>query len=120
MNLYIAAQDSNPKTISGEAQRYIGMKDCFKRYVREIIVTWLYVLNIANSILYLLTDSCNLISKDILKIIFPAYNKDTYITICASTQIASDSFAGAAADILVYWWIYANTFLGGDIRKSKY
>jgi solute carrier family 25 (adenine nucleotide translocator) protein 4/5/6/31 len=119
VKLAIQTQDSNPKILSGEMQRYTGMGDCFKRHITEIGATSLWRGNVANCIRYVPTAACNLMFKDTVKRIFPKYDKKTHFSQFAMTQVASGSVAGGITNTLVYPLIYVRTALGADIGTVK-
>ena len=119
VKLAIQTQDSNPKILSGEMERYTGMGNCFSRHISEIGPTSLWRGNVANCIRYVPTAACNLMFKDTIKRIFPKYDKNKNIGMFAATQIASGSLAGGITNTLVYPLIYVRTALGADIGKVK-
>lgn len=119
VKLAIQTQDSNPRIISGEMQRYTGMGNCFSRHISEIGPSSLWRGNVANCIRYVPTAACNLMFKDVIKRIFPKYDKNKNLGMFALTQIASGSFAGGITNTLVYPLIYVRTALGADIGKVR-
>lgn len=119
VKLAIQTQDSNPKILSGEMERYTGMGNCFSRHISEIGPTSLWRGNVANCVRYVPTAACNLMFKDTIKRIFPKYDKNKNIGMFAATQIASGSLAGGITNTLVYPLIYVRTALGADIGKVK-
>lgn len=119
VKLAIQTQDSNPKIISGEMQRYTSMGDCFSRHVSELGASSLWRGNVANCIRYVPTAACNLMFKDTIKRIFPKYSKEKDFGKFAATQVASGSLAGGITNTLVYPLIYVRTALGADIGKVK-
>ena len=119
VKLAIQTQDSNPKILSGEMQRYTGMGNCFSRHISEIGPSSLWRGNVANCIRYVPTAACNLMFKDTIKRIFPKYDKNKNIGKFAATQVASGSLAGGITNTLVYPLIYVRTALGADIGKVR-
>lgn len=119
VKLAIQNQDSNPKILSGEMERYKGMGDCFKRHVTELGATSLWRGNVANCIRYVPTAAFNLMFKDTIKGMFPKYNKNTDFGKFAVAQIASGAAAGGLTNTLVYPLIYVRTVLGADIGAVK-
>jgi len=119
VKLAIQNQDSNPRVISGEMQRYSGMGDCFKRHISELGATSLWRGNVANCVRYVPTAAFNLMFKDTLKSIFPKVNKDKDFAKFAAVQVASGSLAGGLTNTLVYPLIYVRTVLGADLGKVK-
>ena len=119
VKLAIQTQDSNPRILSGEMQRYTGMGNCFSRHISELGPTSLWRGNVANCIRYVPTAACNLMFKDVIKRIFPKYDKNKNLGMFALTQIASGSFAGGITNTLVYPLIYVRTALGADIGKVR-
>jgi len=119
VKLAIQNQDSNPRIISGEMQRYKGMGDCYVRHVKELGVASLWRGNVANCIRYVPTAAFNLAFKDNIKRMFPKYDKNTQFGKFAMSQIASGAAAGGCTNTLVYPLIYVRTVLGADIGKVK-
>lgn len=119
VKLAIQNQDSNPKILSGEMERYKGMGDCFKRHVTELGATSLWRGNVANCIRYVPTAAFNLMFKDTIKGMFPKYNKNTDFGKFAVAQVASGAAAGGLTNTLVYPLIYVRTVLGADIGAVK-
>lgn len=119
VKLAIQNQDSNPRIISGEMQRYTGIVDCAKRHIVELGPKSLWRGNVSNCIRYVPTAAFNLMFKDTIKGLFPKYKKDTEFGKFAATQIASGACAGGLTNTLVYPLIYVRTVLGADIGKVK-
>merc|ERR1712012_1088687 len=119
VKLAIQNQDSNPRILSGEMQRYKGMGDCYVRHVKELGVTSLWRGNVANCIRYVPTAAFNLAFKDNIKRMFPKYNKNTDFGKFALSQIGAGAAAGGVTNTLVYPLIYVRTVLGADIGKVK-
>jgi solute carrier family 25 (adenine nucleotide translocator) protein 4/5/6/31 len=119
VKLAIQNQDSNPKILSGEMQRYTGMGDCFARHVKELGPSSLWRGNVANCIRYVPTAAFNLAFKDTIKSMFPKYNKNTDFGKFAASQVASGAAAGGVTNTLVYPLIYVRTVLGADIGSVK-
>ena len=119
VKLAIQTQDSNPRILSGEMQRYTSMGNCFSRHISELGATSLWRGNVANCIRYVPTAACNLMFKDTVKRIFPKYNKANDFGKFAMVQVASGSVAGGITNTLVYPLIYVRTALGADIGTVK-
>lgn len=119
VKLAIQNQDSNPKILSGEMERYKGMGDCFRRHVTELGPSSLWRGNVANCIRYVPTAAFNLMFKDTIKGMFPKYNKNTDFGKFAVAQVASGAAAGGLTNTLVYPLIYVRTVLGADIGTVK-
>merc|ERR1712124_77369 len=119
VKLAIQNQDSNPRILSGEMQRYKGMGDCFMRHVSELGATSLWRGNVANCVRYVPTAAFNLMFKDTIKGMFPKVNKDKEFMKFAVTQISSGSAAGGLTNTIVYPLIYVRTVLGADLGKVK-
>jgi len=119
VKLAIQTQDSNPRILSGEMKRYNGMGDCVSRHISELGPQSLWRGNVANCVRYVPTAACNLMFKDTIKRIFPAYNKNTEFSKFAMTQIASGALAGGITNTLVYPLIYVRTALGADIGQVR-
>merc|ERR1712010_160835 len=119
VKLAIQNQDSNPRILSGEMQRYKGMGDCFTRHITELGATSLWRGNVANCVRYVPTAAFNLMFKDTIKGMFPKVNKDKEFGKFAAVQIASGSAAGGLTNTIVYPLIYVRTVLGADLGKVK-
>merc|ERR1712205_140272 len=119
VKLAIQNQDSNPRILSGEMQRYKGMGDCFTRHITELGATSLWRGNVANCVRYVPTAAFNLMFKDTIKGMFPKVNKDKEFGKFAAIQIASGSAAGGLTNTIVYPLIYVRTVLGADLGKVK-
>merc|ERR1711904_749183 len=119
VKLAIQNQDSNPRILSGEMQRYKGMGDCFTRHITELGATSLWRGNVANCVRYVPTAAFNLMFKDTIKGMFPKVNKDKEFMKFAVTQISSGALAGGLTNTLVYPLIYVRTVLGADLGKVK-
>merc|ERR1712139_534176 len=119
VKLAIQNQDSNPRVLSGEMQRYKGMGDCFTRHITELGATSLWRGNVANCVRYVPTAAFNLMFKDTIKGMFPKVNKDKEFMKFAVTQVSSGALAGGLTNTLVYPLIYVRTVLGADLGKVK-
>merc|ERR1712167_247389 len=119
VKLAIQTQDSNPRILSGEMQRYKGMGDCFTRHITELGATSLWRGNVANCVRYVPTAAFNLMFKDTIKGMFPKVNKDKEFMKFAVTQVSSGALAGGLTNTLVYPLIYVRTVLGADLGKVK-
>jgi len=119
VKLAIQNQDSNPRVISGEMERYKGMGDCFTRHVKELGPSSLWRGNVANCVRYVPTAAFNLAFKDTIKGAFPKYNKQTEFGMFAVTQVSSGALAGGLTNTLVYPLIYVRTVLGADLGAVK-
>jgi len=119
VKLAIQNQDSNPRIISGEMQRYTGMGNCFQRHITELGASSLWRGNVANCVRYVPTAAFNLMFKDSIKALFPKYNKNTEFGMFALSQVGSGAAAGGLTNTLVYPLIYVRTVLGADLGKVK-
>merc|ERR1712166_253970 len=119
VKLAIQNQDSNPRILSGEMQRYKGMGDCFSRHISELGASSLWRGNVANCVRYVPTAAFNLMFKDTIKGMFPKVNKEKDFTKFALTQVSSGALAGGLTNTLVYQLIYVRTVLGADLGKVK-
>jgi len=119
VKLAIQNQDSNPRILSGEMQRYKGMGDCFSRHISELGASSLWRGNVANCVRYVPTAAFNLMFKDTIKGMFPKVNKEKDFTKFALTQVSSGALAGGLTNTLVYPLIYVRTVLGADLGKVK-
>merc|ERR1739847_67988 len=119
VKLAIQNQDSNPRILSGEMERYTGMGDCFMRHISELGATSLWRGNVANCVRYVPTAACNLMFKDTIKGLFPKANPKAEFGKFAVVQVASGSAAGGLTNTIVYPLIYVRTVLGADLGKVK-
>jgi len=119
VKLAIQNQDSNPKILLGEMQRYSGIGNCFMRHVKELGPASLWRGNVANCTRYVPTAAFNLAFKDSFKNIFPKYDKKTESAKFTAANFASGALAGAVTNTLVYPLVYVRTVLGADIGKVR-
>jgi len=119
VKLIIQTQDSNPLIRSGEVKRYTGIGNCFTRVASEQGIGAFWRGNFTNVIRYFPTQAFNFAFKDIIKTIFPSYNKKTEFGMFFLTNMASGGLAGAGSLCIVYPLDYARTRLASDVGTGK-
>lgn len=119
VKLIIQTQDSNPKIRSGEVKRYTGIGDCFSRVTREQGIAAFWRGNFVNVIRYFPTQAFNFAFKDIIKTIFPKYDKKTDFGKFFLVNMASGGLAGAGSLCIVYPLDYARTRLASDVGSGQ-
>lgn len=96
---------------------YMGVRDCFRRVLREEGVFSLWRGNQANVIRYFPTQAFNFAFKGYFRSLFGcSKEKDGYMKWFAG-NLASGSAAGATTSLLLYHLDYARTRLGTDARE---
>ncbi|KAJ6749221.1 ADPATP CARRIER PROTEIN 1-RELATED-RELATED [Salix purpurea] len=102
----------------GQLKRpYMGVRDCFKRVLREEGLFSFWRGNQANIIRYFPTQAFNFAFKGYFKGLFGcSKEKDGYIKWFAA-NVASGSAAGATTSLFLYHLDYARTRLGTDARE---
>ncbi|KDP31381.1 hypothetical protein JCGZ_11757 [Jatropha curcas] len=102
----------------GQLKRpYMGIRDCFRRVLREEGPLSFWRGNQANIIRYFPTQAFNFAFKGYFKSLFGhSKEKDGYLKWFAG-NLASGSAAGATTSLLLYHLDYARTRLGTDARE---
>jgi len=118
VKLIIQTQDANPKIISGEAKRYTGIADCFRRVAAEQGIGAFWRGNFTNVIRYFPTQAFNFAFKDTIKAMFPKYNSKTDFGMFFLVNMASGGLAGAGSLCIVYPLDYARTRLASDVGSG--
>jgi solute carrier family 25 (adenine nucleotide translocator) protein 4/5/6/31 len=119
VKLIIQTQDANPLIKSGEVKRYSGILDCFKRVAAEQGIGAFWRGNFTNVIRYFPTQAFNFAFKDVIKTLFPKYNKKTDFGMFFLVNMASGGLAGAGSLCIVYPLDYARTRLASDVGSGK-
>ena len=119
VKLIIQTQDANPLIMSGEVKRYTGIGNCFSRVASEQGIGAFWRGNFTNVIRYFPTQAFNFAFKDIIKTIFPAYNKNTEFGKFFMVNMASGGLAGAGSLCIVYPLDYARTRLASDVGAAQ-
>ena len=119
VKLIIQTQDSNPLIRSGEVKRYTGIGNCFTRVAAEQGIAAFWRGNFVNVIRYFPTQAFNFAFKDIIKVMFPKYNKKTDFGKFFMVNMASGGLAGAGSLCIVYPLDYARTRLASDVGSGK-
>jgi len=119
VKLIIQTQDANPLIKSGEVKRYTGIADCFRRVASEQGIGAFWRGNFTNVIRYFPTQAFNFAFKDIIKTIFPKYDKKTEFGMFFLVNMASGGLAGAGSLCIVYPLDYARTRLASDVGSGQ-
>ncbi|KAJ4978314.1 hypothetical protein NE237_009094 [Protea cynaroides] len=98
---------------------YMGIRDCFKRILREEGLLSLWRGNQANVIRYFPTQAFNFAFKGYFQSLFGfSKEKDGYVKWLAG-NVASGSAAGATTSSFLYHLDYARTRLGTDAKECQ-
>jgi solute carrier family 25 (adenine nucleotide translocator) protein 4/5/6/31 len=119
VKLIIQTQDANPLIMSGEVKRYSGIVNCFTRVASEQGIGAFWRGNMTNVIRYFPTQAFNFAFKDVIKTIFPKYDKKTEFGKFFAVNMASGGLAGAGSLCIVYPLDYARTRLASDVGSGK-
>jgi len=119
VKLIIQTQDSNPRIISGEVQRYTGIINCFTRVQREQGFAAFWRGNFTNVIRYFPTQAFNFAFKDTFKKMFPKVDPAKEFGKFFLVNMASGGLAGAGSLCVVYPLDYARTRLASDVGTGK-
>jgi len=119
VKLIIQTQDSNPRILSGEVQRYTGIGNCFTRVYKEQGLGAFWRGNMTNVIRYFPTQAFNFAFKDTIKKIFPKVDPNKEFGKFFLVNMASGGLAGAGSLCLVYPLDYARTRLASDVGSGK-
>ena len=119
VKLIIQTQDSNPLIRSGEVKRYTGIANCFSRVASEQGIGAFWRGNFVNVIRYFPTQAFNFAFKDVIKHMFPKFDKKTDFGKFFLVNMASGGLAGAGSLCIVYPLDYARTRLASDVGAGK-
>jgi len=119
IKLLMQTQDSNPKVLSGEVQRYTGIGDCFSRVRSEQGMLAFWRGNLVNCLRYAPQQGSALAFNDLLNNIFPAFNPKTDFWKSFGVKLASGGLAGAVANTICYPFDFARTRLASDLGTGK-
>ena len=119
VKLIIQTQDSNPLIRSGEVKRYTGIANCFSRVASEQGIGAFWRGNFVNVIRYFPTQAFNFAFKDVIKVMFPKFDKKTDFAKFFMVNMASGGLAGAGSLCIVYPLDYARTRLASDVGSGK-
>ena len=117
VKLLLQCQDAN-KNILPE-NRYVGIRDCFKRVVAEQGLGSLWRGNSANVIRYFPTQALTFVCKDFYKQYFCPYNPKTQPGMFFIGNCAYGGAAGATSLTFVYPLDLARTRLAADVGSGK-
>ena len=104
---------------SGEVKRYTGIVNCFSRVASEQGIGAFWRGNFVNVIRYFPTQAFNFAFKDVIKHMFPKYDKKTDFGKFFLVNMASGGLAGAGSLCIVYPLDYARTRLASDVGSGK-
>lgn len=119
VKLLIQTQDSNPDIISGKAQRYSSIGDCFRRVKSEQGVLAFWRGNWVNCLRYAPQQGSALAFNDLLNNLFPNYSSNTEFWKSFGVKLFSGGLAGALANTICYPFDFARTRLASDVGKGK-
>jgi solute carrier family 25 (adenine nucleotide translocator) protein 4/5/6/31 len=119
VKILMQTQDSNPKIISGEEERYKGMGDCFKRVQAEQGIKAFWRGNLVNCIRYGPQQGSALAFNDAIKRASPKFDPKTDYFKDFGVKLASGGLAGGAANVVCYPFDFARTRLASDVSAGK-
>jgi solute carrier family 25 (adenine nucleotide translocator) protein 4/5/6/31 len=119
VKLLLQTQDSNPKVISGEVEKYKGIGDCFRRVNSEQGFKAFWRGNLVNCLRYAPQQGSALAFNDTIKGIFPKFSPKTHYWSDFGVKLASGGIAGASANIICYPFDFARTRLASDLGSGK-
>lgn len=119
IKLLLQTQDINTRILSGQSKRYLGLKDCLSRVIREEGILELWRGNSANILRYFPTQALNFAFKDTFRKWLCPYNakKEPFKYFLGS--LAAGGAAGGVALSIVYPLDFVRTRLAADIGKDK-
>jgi len=119
VKILMQTQDSNPKVLSGEIQKYTGIMDCFKRVNAEQGPKAFWRGNLVNCIRYAPQQGSALAFNDAIKRAFPKYNPKTHYYQDFASKLLAGGLAGGAANVVCYPFDFARTRLASDLGSGK-
>jgi len=119
VKILMQTQDSNPKVLSGEIQKYTGIMDCFKRVNAEQGPKAFWRGNLVNCIRYAPQQGSALAFNDAIKRAFPKYNPKTHYYQDFASKLLAGGLAGGAANVACYPFDFARTRLASDLGSGK-
>jgi solute carrier family 25 (adenine nucleotide translocator) protein 4/5/6/31 len=119
VKLLLQTQDSNPLILSGKAERYKGIGDCFARVRAEQGVQAFWRGNLVNCLRYAPQQGSALAFNDLINDAFPKYSSKTDFWKSLGVKLFSGGAAGAVANTICYPFDYARTRLASDIGKGQ-
>jgi len=119
VKLLMQTQDSNPKVISGEVQRYSGIGDCFNRVRSEQGFLAFWRGNLVNCLRYAPQQGSALAFNDLINSLFPNYSSNTDFWKSFAVKLTSGGLAGAIANTICYPFDFARTRLASDVGSGK-
>lgn len=119
IKLLMQTQDSNPKVISGEVERYKSIGDCWNRVKTEQGMKAFWRGNLVNCLRYAPQQGSALAFNDFLNNLFPNYNSKTQFWKSLGVKLFSGGLAGAIANTICYPFDFARTRLASDVNKGK-
>eukprot|EP01005_Ploeotia_sp_CARIB1_P000858 NODE_215_length_1156_cov_596.018465_g210_i0.p1 GENE.NODE_215_length_1156_cov_596.018465_g210_i0~~NODE_215_length_1156_cov_596.018465_g210_i0.p1 ORF type:complete len:303 (+),score=67.05 NODE_215_length_1156_cov_596.018465_g210_i0:56-964(+) len=119
VKLLLQTQDSNPKILSGEQERYKGIGDCFSRVKSEQGMKAFWRGNLVNCLRYAPQQGSALAFNDLIKRVFPKYNPKTDPWKDFGSKLLAGGTAGGVANVLAYPFDFARTRLASDVGKAE-
>jgi solute carrier family 25 (adenine nucleotide translocator) protein 4/5/6/31 len=119
VKILMQTQDSNPKIISGEEERYKGMGDCFKRVQAEQGFKAFWRGNLVNCIRYGPQQGSALAFNDAIKRASPKFDPKTDYFKDFGVKLLAGGAAGGAANVVCYPFDFARTRLASDVSAGK-
>jgi solute carrier family 25 (adenine nucleotide translocator) protein 4/5/6/31 len=119
VKILMQTQDSNPKIISGEEERYKGIGDCFKRVQAEQGFKAFWRGNLVNCIRYAPQQGSALAFNDAIKRASPKFDPKTDYFKDFGVKLLSGGLAGGLANVVCYPFDFARTRLASDVSAGK-
>jgi len=119
VKLLMQTQDSNPKVISGEVEKYKSIGDCLKRVYSEQGPKAYWRGNLVNCLRYAPQQGSALAFNDLINGLFPKYNTTTDFWKSCGVRLTSGGLAGAIANTICYPFDFARTRLASDLGKGQ-
>jgi solute carrier family 25 (adenine nucleotide translocator) protein 4/5/6/31 len=119
VKILMQTQDSNPKIISGEEERYKGIWDCFKRVYAEQGLKAFWRGNFVNCLRYGPQQGSALAFNDAIKRASPKFDPKTDYFKDFGVKLLSGGLAGGLANVVCYPFDFARTRLASDVSAGK-
>jgi len=119
VKLLLQTQDSNPKVISGEVEKYKGIGDCFRRVQAEQGFNAFWRGNLVNCLRYAPQQGSALAFNDAIKGVFPKFDEKTQFWQAFGSKLMAGGLAGGSANVICYPFDFARTRLASDLGSGK-
>jgi len=120
VKMLMQTQDSNPRVISGEMEKYKSIPDCFKRVNAEEGFASFWKGNFANCLRYAPQQGSALAFNDAIKGMFPKADPKKEFARSLFNNLMAGGTAGAMAMIIAYPLDFARTRLATQGEKKVF